>query len=56
MAMAVNLTIISKNCYMAGGSIWPGEGLSHGSRELSGELSSDFTLSDPNNVFFQVRN
>jgi hypothetical protein len=29
MAMAVNLAIVSKNCYVGGGSIWPGEGLSH---------------------------
>ncbi|KAI9375355.1 hypothetical protein BJX61DRAFT_539911 [Aspergillus egyptiacus] len=26
MAMAVNLDIVSKNCYVGGGSIWPGEG------------------------------
>ncbi|GIK06033.1 hypothetical protein Aspvir_010151 [Aspergillus viridinutans] len=25
MAMAVNLAIVSKNCYVGGGSIWPGE-------------------------------
>jgi hypothetical protein len=27
-AIAVNLLIVSKNCYVGGGSIWPGEGLS----------------------------